>query len=259
MDDAILEQGVQASPVVATRLQQDLATFLAPLLAWLDGRLDRRLVQTFVSGIVALLEWRNRAHGLLLSELGAYVLDPAHAPAGTKRLSNLLRSPNWAASDLTDYLWQQADRRLDGLAATEEAALLLWDNQCAGETGKSGLTRPGLGALQQGPAPHPHQARLLPAAGSSPLRARVAVARAAAARAQWGERPADGGAHALVEHAWPACQRSAYRGRRPAAAVCAALGPARLPCVGSRLRRGALAGRRAGVASALRGALAGTV
>lgn len=127
MDDAILEQGVQASPVVATRLQQDLATFLAPLLAWLDGRLDRRLVQTFVSGIVALLEWRNRAHGLLLSELGAYVLDPAHAPAGTKRLSNLLRSPNWAASDLTDYLWQQADRRLDGLAATEEAALLLWD------------------------------------------------------------------------------------------------------------------------------------
>jgi hypothetical protein len=39
------------------------------------------------------------------------VLEPAHAPAGTKRLSNLLRSPHWSASAVLDYLWQQADRR----------------------------------------------------------------------------------------------------------------------------------------------------
>jgi hypothetical protein len=128
MDDAFLERGVQASPVVATALQRELVAFLAPLLDWLDARIDRRLVQTFVSGIVALLEWRNRAHGLLLSELGAYVLDPAHAPAGTKRLSNLLRSPHWSASALLAHLWQQADRRLHTLERTGVGALLIWDS-----------------------------------------------------------------------------------------------------------------------------------
>jgi hypothetical protein len=102
MDDAVLDGGVHASPVVARELQRELAAFLAPRLQWLDARLDRRLVQTCVSGIVALLEWRNRAHGLLLSELGAYVLDPAHAPAGTQRLSHLLRAPHWAASAVSD-------------------------------------------------------------------------------------------------------------------------------------------------------------
>lgn len=71
MDDAVLDRGMQASPLVATTLTRDLAVFLAPLLAWLDTRMDKRLVRTVLSGIVALLEWRNRAHGLLLSELGA--------------------------------------------------------------------------------------------------------------------------------------------------------------------------------------------
>lgn len=128
MDDAVLEGGVQASAVVAGELQRELVAFLAPLLQWLDARLDRRLVQTFVSGIVALVEWRNRAHGLLLSELGAYVLDPAHAPAGTKRLSNLLRSPHWSASAVADYLWQQADQRLAALEDSGAVAVLLWDS-----------------------------------------------------------------------------------------------------------------------------------
>ncbi len=70
MDDAVLDRGMQASPLVATTLACDLAVFLAPLLAWLDTGMDKRLVHTVFSGIVALLEWRNRAHGLLLSELG---------------------------------------------------------------------------------------------------------------------------------------------------------------------------------------------
>lgn len=140
MDDAVREQGVQASPVVARALQWELVAFLAPLLEWLDARLDRRLVQTFVRGIVAPLEWRNRAHGLLLSELGAYVLDPAHAPAGTKRLSNLLRSPHGSASALVDYLWQQADRRLAELEASGAVAVLIWDSSgsphaCGGQFG----------------------------------------------------------------------------------------------------------------------------
>src|SRR5215216_4891443 len=99
----------QASEMAATRLSNHLVTFLAPLLRSLDQRLDRRLVSTFLATLIAIVEWRNRAHGLLLSELGAYLLSPQHSPAGTKRLSNLLRSERWYASLLADWLWQQAN------------------------------------------------------------------------------------------------------------------------------------------------------
>src|SRR5262245_13994820 len=74
-------------------LEAELERFLAPLVVWLDTLLEKRLVRTLVASIVARVEWRTRAHGLLLSELGAYICNPAHAPAGTKRLSILLRSP----------------------------------------------------------------------------------------------------------------------------------------------------------------------
>ena len=70
MDDAVWAAGVQASPRVATRTREQLSTFLAPLLERLDAHLDRRLVRTFGQGVEALLRWRHRAHGLLLSELG---------------------------------------------------------------------------------------------------------------------------------------------------------------------------------------------
>lgn len=128
MNDAVLDGGVQASPVVAAEVAGQLSTFLAPLLLWLDTRLDARLVRTLRDSILALLEWRNRAHGLLLSELGAYLLDPAHAPAGIKRLSNLLRSARWAASDVVAYLWRQADLRVSALEGAGEVPLVIWDS-----------------------------------------------------------------------------------------------------------------------------------
>ena len=74
--------------------------------------LDQRLVSTFLATLIAIVQWRNRAHGLLLSELGAYLLTPAPAPAGAKRVSNLLRSPRWSARLMADWLWQQADTRV---------------------------------------------------------------------------------------------------------------------------------------------------
>jgi hypothetical protein len=94
MDDALLATGAQASPQVAAALRQRLVTFLFPLSLALDEEIDRRLVCTFVATVEAMIRWRNRAHGLLLSELGGYLLAPEHALAGTKRLSNLLRSPH---------------------------------------------------------------------------------------------------------------------------------------------------------------------
>src|SRR5690349_7312060 len=117
----------QASELAAKRLSQQLLTFLAPLLRSLDQRLDRRLVSTFLTTLIAIVQWRNRAQGLLLSELGAYLLTPEQAPAGTKRLSNLLRSERWKASLLAEWLWKQAQARVQALQRTGDQPLLLWD------------------------------------------------------------------------------------------------------------------------------------
>ena len=125
--DATPTRAAQASEMAATRLSTHLVTFLAPLLRSLDQRLDRRLVATFLASLIAIVEWRNRAHGLLLSELGGYLLTPEQAPAGTKRLSNLLRSERWKASLLADWLWQQAQARVQALQSTGDQVLLVWD------------------------------------------------------------------------------------------------------------------------------------
>lgn len=81
------EAGVQASAQVSQQLAQELETFLWPLLIWLDRLIDKRLVRTLLKTVACILEFRQRASGLLLAELGAYILSPAQAAAGTKRLS----------------------------------------------------------------------------------------------------------------------------------------------------------------------------
>ncbi len=65
--------------------------------------------------------------GLLLSELGAHILSPAQAPAGTKRLSNLLRSPKWSHALLEKFLRHRADQALSQLEELGETALTIWD------------------------------------------------------------------------------------------------------------------------------------
>jgi hypothetical protein len=112
---------------VAQEMREDLATFFQPLLRQLDAQIDRRLVQTFVRTIDAIIRFRDRPHGLLLSELGGYLLDPEHAAAGTKRLSNLLRSAKWSSQLPEDFLWQRATARLDDLEERGQEALVLWD------------------------------------------------------------------------------------------------------------------------------------
>lgn len=118
---------MQAPRPLATHLHHHLTTFLAPLLTQLDAHLDARLVRTFHAAIIAMLVLRHRNHGLLLSELGGYLLSPAQAPAGTKRLSNLLRSPNWSAPLIRQWLWQHAVTRVRQLQAQGEEVLVIWD------------------------------------------------------------------------------------------------------------------------------------
>src|SRR5690348_6675856 len=59
--------------------------------------------------------------------MGGYLLSPAQAPAGTKRLSNLLRSPKWQAPLIARFLWQHADTRLAALETEGQPAYVAWD------------------------------------------------------------------------------------------------------------------------------------
>jgi hypothetical protein len=96
---------------MAQGLAKELAGFLFPLLLRLDQLLDKRLVRTFLHTIQVIITSRDRVGGLLLSELGGYLESPDKAPAGTKRLSNLLHSPKWTAQVIEDDLWQRADQQ----------------------------------------------------------------------------------------------------------------------------------------------------
>ena len=115
--------GPRQSQESAKRLQ----AFLGPLPQWLDDQIDRRLVRTFFLALQAIVRFRHSRSGLLLSELGGHVLSPSKAPAGTKRLSNLLRSPRWSHTLLDRFLWRLADDALDRLEEAGETALAIWD------------------------------------------------------------------------------------------------------------------------------------
>ena len=101
--------------------------FVKPLLENLYRKLDRRLVQTLLDLLMVIVIHRHRNHGLLLSELGGHLLGGEHAPAGTKRISNLLRHPGWEAQVITDYLWQQADQALDRFLSPQDDVYAIWD------------------------------------------------------------------------------------------------------------------------------------
>ena len=127
MEDTRLEAGVQASAGVSAELNQRLLEFVWPLLVALDEQIDKRLVRTFFKTLQVIIRFRHRTQGLLLSELGMYILTPHEAPAGTKRLSNLLRSTKWSYRLVERYLWRQAWQRVRDLEQEGAPALAVWD------------------------------------------------------------------------------------------------------------------------------------
>jgi hypothetical protein len=101
------------SKAIANTLTVKCFTFLKPLLKELDKTLDLCLVRTLANTITAIVRHRQRATALLLSELGAYLTDPEHAPAGTKRLANLIHSPHWQSQAIEDYLLLEGQKRME--------------------------------------------------------------------------------------------------------------------------------------------------
>jgi hypothetical protein len=197
---SIESEALQASARIAQDLSRRLTTSVQPLLVELDALLDLRLVQTFLATLHVLLELRHRNNGLLLSELGAYLASPDHAPAGTKRLSNLLHSSTWASQFIENFLWQQANERLVTLEQAEEEALLMWDESVIEKSESIALK--GLCAVRSVPRTQvkADQARLLQSSRwSSHFRARNELARCALA---WSAGTPYLSCDAMVDHAW---------------------------------------------------------
>lgn len=127
MDVTTARMPMQDAQTLADDLALQLAQFLAPLVRRLDELLDKRLVRTFVDLVRVIITFRHPTLGLVLSELGGYLLSPEHAPAGTKRISNLLRSHRWFGSLIEHFFWGQADQRVAALNEADEEALVIWD------------------------------------------------------------------------------------------------------------------------------------
>ena len=111
----------------AEECEGHLVRYLLPVLGDLNQRMDRRLVKTFLGLVMAIISHRHRNNGLLLSELGGYLLGAEACCAGAKRIGNLLHSEKWEAQQIEDFQWAQATQRVETIEAEGERALVIWD------------------------------------------------------------------------------------------------------------------------------------
>ena len=112
---------------LAYRFADRLQDYLSDFLVELDRHLDKRLVRTFLDLVCCIIRFRDRHNGLVLSELGAYLLGPPKAAAGTKRISNLFRSKKWSHKLIDKYLLKRSKSRIEALLSEGIRPLLLWD------------------------------------------------------------------------------------------------------------------------------------
>src|ERR1700726_224950 len=126
----IVSQAEQVPPydpkAMAEGLGMTLLGFLGPLLLELDQWLDKRLIRTLVQAIEAILTFRDRVNGLVLSELGSY-LDPIGQGGGTKRLSRLIHSSRWTAAIIAHFLWWRASEQVEQWASQQQEGFVIWD------------------------------------------------------------------------------------------------------------------------------------
>ncbi len=102
--------------------------YLLPVLEDFGSKLDKRFSYTLFDLFMGILSFQDKTNSLLLSELGAYVNGPRKAPAGTKRISNLLRNKDWTHKDLSSKLEEKAKRRLSKPSEIGKQWLMHWDD-----------------------------------------------------------------------------------------------------------------------------------
>jgi hypothetical protein len=116
----------QHPAVISQQYGQALLQFLEPLLRELDAQMDKRPVRTLVQAVEAILVFRDRNHGLLLSELGD-AMDGLEGGGGTKRLGRLIHHKQWKAEQIEAFLLRRADQHVARWQAQQQDGLLIWD------------------------------------------------------------------------------------------------------------------------------------
>src|SRR5258708_5635362 len=126
-----LSKSEQEKRRLSQQVTRELETFLLPLLCILEKLLDKRLLRSFIMGLVAILRFRNQHQGLLLSELGSYMdcYDrlSEKAIAGTKRVGNFIRSRSWGRNIIEQYLLDQANKEVERLQTLGKRVVCIWD------------------------------------------------------------------------------------------------------------------------------------
>lgn len=126
--DKITEKsGKENSQAVSQYLRRRLKGLLDPLLVRLFLKMDKRLVKTMEELTAVIIRHRHNANGLLLTELGGELLSPEQAPAGTKRIGNLLKSTAWEAEDIDEFVEEQGLKQYEHLKEQGQRALAIWD------------------------------------------------------------------------------------------------------------------------------------
>ena len=113
--------------VLSTKTEKKLVEFLSPLLSNLNKQLDRRLVKNILGLVLAIMQHRHRNQGLVLSELGAFLLGAERCCAGTKRIHKLLSSLKWDGDEIADFHWEAGDKRIKTLQTAGEIPMIIWD------------------------------------------------------------------------------------------------------------------------------------
>jgi len=117
----------QGAEEISRYLVDRVYAYAYGVLEELKRRLDRRLVQTFFNLLLIILSHRHRNNGLLLSELGGYMLGMACAPAGTKRIANMLHSQKWGSVLIETWMWGQGDRKIEECLHPQQDTYVIWD------------------------------------------------------------------------------------------------------------------------------------
>lgn len=109
-------------------LIEKAADFIAPIIDDLGSKIDKRFTYTFFDTFFGILSFRNEVNSLLLSELGGYINGHQHAPAGTKRISNLLRNEDWDYKVIKEGLLNKTQERLSAENQRGKQWLMHWDD-----------------------------------------------------------------------------------------------------------------------------------
>ncbi len=127
LKDTVKAEEKQEAQEKSWELTELCGRFLTPLLKKLNEKVDRRLVNTLRDLVLVIVIHRNSKQALVLSELGGELVGEKHAPAGTKRISNLLHSERWQAQQIEEELWEQGEQKVEQLTCSNEEALVIWD------------------------------------------------------------------------------------------------------------------------------------